>query len=226
MLYHTIFGLVASAGRRISQFCSRELDVEADAETTEPRRFPNNISKMSGTTYRSAPFQAKESIVSWINDELEKRRLNADDEAQDRDRELHRAKLTDAKALDLWELLKLKCREDVDEFRRKAGDRPRYIVAYEDRGPESFDIVRTNGATAGVKVNLRLRGYRIEVVHKSPVADSMEYRNEPSHFTFECDGLSVSLSRLGTVTSIPDAANKILKPVLFPSEGWDICLGR
>lgn len=164
--------------------------------------------------------------MSWIDDELEKRRLNADDEAQDRERELHRAKLIDAKAPDLWELLKLKCREGVDEFRRKAGDRSRYIVAYEDRGPESFDIVRTNGATAGAKVNLRLRGYRIDVVHKSPVANSMEYRNKPSHFTFECDGIGVSLSSLGAVTSIPDAAKKILRPVLFPSEGWDTPPGR
>lgn len=158
--------------------------------------------------------------MSWIDDEFEAARRLAEKASTDEQRELHRAKLIDSKAIELWDALKLECQARVEEYVAKCGSGSECKVSLEDIPQAKRFIVRFEHVRrARAEVVLQLEGYKIEVKHITPTDNfPMESHASPWFFTFDCDGLRVELKSGGAIVGIPGAAQKILKPVLFPEK--------
>jgi hypothetical protein len=156
--------------------------------------------------------------MTWIDDELNAERRSAGAESAKNERELHRAKLTEAKGRELWDMLRNECRERVLEYERKCGNDLRCKVRFDDSDPDSLYIQMEHIVErTRALVRLELTHYQVRVQHITWSGDSTPPRKDDSYFAFECDGLEVSLSSAGSRISVPDAAKCILRPVLFSS---------
>lgn len=158
--------------------------------------------------------------MSWIDDEFEKLRRSSEKASEAEQRELHRARLIDSKAIELWDILKSECQARVNEFVAKCGSGPECSVVFEDIPVANRFLVRYEQAQrTRAEVILQLAGYKIEVKHITPTANfPLETHASPWFLTFDCDGLEVVLKSGGTKTSVPEVVIRILKPVLFPGE--------
>jgi hypothetical protein len=161
--------------------------------------------------------------MSWIDDELnterELERQSREKASSDNERELHRAQLITSKGREIWDTLKAECRAQANEFESKCGSGPECKVSFQEdqNNPDHFQVRREMVRSTEAYVNLHLRGYEIEINHNTPGEGSS--KKAVSYLTFDCDGLNVLLKSEGKELSVPAAAKKVLKPVLFPVRG-------
>jgi len=151
--------------------------------------------------------------MSWIDEEFEAERTRAVNAQQQREIELHRAKLIQAKGRELWDVLKAECRGRVEEYNAKCEDTARGVLM-EDVSADRFGVRRAQPTgTTRAEAMLQLDGYRIEIRHITP--EGMNYSKSESYLTFDCDGTDVFLKSAGVRVTANSAARQILKPVLF-----------
>jgi hypothetical protein len=155
--------------------------------------------------------------MSWIDEEFGAERQRDDANEQDRDRELHRAKLLDAKGEELWEALKTECSAKVDEYVAKCGDKPQCQVVFENVAVHQFVVRRTQVRAPHAEVELQLKGYKIKIKHSTPPAVGSAFEREVtvSFLILDCDGLEVVLKSGGSPITVAKAAKDVLRPVLF-----------
>ena len=152
--------------------------------------------------------------MSWIDDEINADKKRNEEAAAKQERELHRAKLIEAKGRELWDALRNVCRELTQEYERKCGVAPHCKVRFDDSDPDSFFVQMEHvSERPRALARLRLRNYQIEIEHIYWRGGSDPQKTK-LHFAFDCDGLDVMLSCAGERIAIPSAAERILKPVL------------
>lgn len=155
--------------------------------------------------------------MSWIDDELDATRRKSEKAETDAQRELHRAKLIDSKASEVWGLLKTECQALVDEFIAKCPE-PENLVTLSDIPSAARFIIRfEHQRRTRAEVILQLTGYKIEVKHVTPTANfPVELgADDRWYLTFDTDGLQVFLKKAAVLITVARAAEKILRPVLF-----------
>jgi hypothetical protein len=113
-------------------------------------------------------------------------------------------------------MLKNECRQRVQEYEAKCGSDLRCNVRFDDADPDNLYVQMEHiPERTRASVRLLLTGYQIRVQHITWPVDSTDPHRADSYFAFECNGLEVSLSSAGAPLTIPGAARRILKPVLF-----------
>ena len=158
-------------------------------------------------------------MSDWIRRMAEDEKRKLQDDARRQDFQLHRAKIIEVSGPAVWDRLRLKVQQDVDQYQQNFPGERAMAVRFDwtgETGLDAFRVTKKSHPAVTLDVTLELAAQSINVCYTSTAEFGAEEQCTTSKFRFEVDEKDrVYLSADGReVLSAGQVSERLLRPVL------------